>query len=81
MGRREFELMVKYGMSPLAVLEADYRNDPKILTWQEEVGQLRRGFYADVVAVPGNPLRDITAVEHVEFVMKGGVVYRNDITQ
>ena len=75
---KEFELMVRYGMTPLAVLQADYLNDPRILTWENEVGQLKSGYYADVIAVPGNPLQDITAVEHVQFVMKGGVVYRND---
>jgi imidazolonepropionase-like amidohydrolase len=40
------------------------------------VGQLKAGYYADVIAVPGNPLEDITALERVGFVMKGGVVYR-----
>jgi len=74
---REFELMVKYGMTPLAVLQADYLNGARILMWQNEVGQLKPGYFADVVAVPGNPLEDITAVERVEFVMKGGVVYKN----
>ena len=73
---REFELMVKYGMTPLAVLQADYLNGAKILMWQDEVGRLKPGFYADVVAVPGNPLDDITVVERVSFVMKGGMVYR-----
>lgn len=73
---REFELMVQYGMSPAAVLQADYLNGARILTWQDKVGQLKPGFYADVVAVPGNPLEDITAVERVGFVMKGGVVFR-----
>jgi len=74
----EFELMVRYGMTPLAVLEADYLNGPRILMWQNEVGQLKPGYYADVIAVPGNPLNDITAVEHVQFVMKGGVVYKGE---
>lgn len=73
---REFELMVQYGMSPAAVLQADYLNGARVLTWQDKVGQLKPGFYADVVAVPGNPLEDITAVERVGFVMKGGVVFR-----
>ncbi|MES2359331.1 MAG: amidohydrolase family protein [Gemmatimonadota bacterium] len=72
----EFELMVKYGMTPLAVLQADYLNGARILTWENRVGQLKPGYLADVVAVPGNPLQDITRVEHVQFVMKGGVVYR-----
>ncbi|HEY1807621.1 MAG TPA: amidohydrolase family protein [Acidobacteriaceae bacterium] len=73
---REFELMVKYGMTPVAVLQADYLNGAQILTWQKEVGQLKPGFDADFIAVPGNPLDDITAVERVQFVMKAGVVYR-----
>lgn len=73
---REFELMVKYGMTPLAVLQADYLNGAQILRWQGQIGALKPGYYADIVAVPGNPLTDITAVEHVSFVMKGGVVYR-----
>jgi len=73
---RELELMVKYGMTPLAVLQADYVNSPRILMWQNEVGQLKPGYFADVIAVAGNPLEDITAVERVQFVMKGGVVYK-----
>ena len=73
---RELELMVQYGMTPLAVLRADYLNGAKILMMQNQIGQLAPGYFADVVAVPGNPLADISATTHVEFVMKGGVVYR-----
>jgi imidazolonepropionase-like amidohydrolase len=73
---REFELMVKYGMTPLAVLQADYLNGARILRWQGQIGALKAGYYADIIAVPGNPLDDITAVEHVAFVMKGGKVVR-----
>ena len=73
---RELELMVQYGMTPVAVLQADYLNGARILTWQDRVGQLKAGFYADVIAVPGNPLSDITAVERVQFVMKGGMVVK-----
>jgi imidazolonepropionase-like amidohydrolase len=73
---RELELMVQYGMTPLAVLKADYLNGARVLMMQNDIGQLKPGFYADVVAVPGNPLDDISAVMHVQFVMKGGVVYR-----
>jgi imidazolonepropionase-like amidohydrolase len=71
---KEFELMVKYGMTPLAVLQADYLNGARILRWAGEIGELKAGYYADVVGVPGNPLEDITVVERVVFVMKGGVV-------
>jgi len=73
---REFELMVKYGMKPLAVLQADMLNGAKILRWENEIGQLKPNFYADIIAVPGNPLTDITAVEHVSFVMKSGAIVR-----
>jgi imidazolonepropionase-like amidohydrolase len=73
---REFELMVQYGMTPVQVLQADYLNGAQILRWQGQIGQLKAGYYADVVGVPGNPLEDITAVERVFFVMKGGVVVR-----
>jgi imidazolonepropionase-like amidohydrolase len=74
---REFELMVKYGMAPVDVLQADYLNGSRILMWQDNVGQLKPGFFADVIAVPGNPVQDITAVERVAFVMKGGVIYKS----
>ncbi len=73
---REFVLMVKYGMKPLAVLQADLLNGAKLLGWQGQVGELKPGYFADIVAVEGEPLQDISAVEHVDFVMKGGVVYR-----
>jgi imidazolonepropionase-like amidohydrolase len=71
---RELELMVKYGMTPLAVLQADLLNGAKLLGWANQIGQLKPGYYADIVAVPGSPLDDITAVERVRFVMKNGVV-------
>jgi imidazolonepropionase-like amidohydrolase len=73
---REFVLMVKYGMRPLEVLQADLRNGAKLLGWETEIGALKPGYFADVIAVPGNPLDDITVLERVSFVMKGGVVYR-----
>ncbi len=73
---RELGLMVRYGMTPVAVLRADYLNGARILMGKDAVGQLKAGCYADVIAVPGNPLEDITAMERVAFVMKGGVVYK-----
>jgi imidazolonepropionase-like amidohydrolase len=72
----ELELMVRYGMTPLAVLQADMINGAKVLGWEGQIGELKPGYFADVIAVPGNPLDDITAVEHVSFVMKGGAVVR-----
>jgi imidazolonepropionase-like amidohydrolase len=73
---REFELMVQYGMSPIAVLQADLLNGAKLLGWADQIGQLKPGYFADIVAVPGDPTKDISAVTRVNFVMKGGVVYR-----
>jgi imidazolonepropionase-like amidohydrolase len=73
---REFVLMVKYGMSPLAVLQADLLNGAKLLGWDGQIGALEPGYLADVIAVPGDPLQDIGALQNVVFVMKGGVVYK-----
>jgi imidazolonepropionase-like amidohydrolase len=63
-------------MKPLAVLQADMINGAKLLGWGDQIGQLKPGFFADVIAVRGNPLDDISAVEHVTFVMKDGIVLR-----
>jgi len=73
---REFVLLVKFGMSPLAALQAGTVNGAKLLGWEREIGALKPGYLADIVAVQGNPLDDITAVQKVTFVMKSGVVYK-----
>ena len=73
---REFVLMVKYGLSPLAVLQADLLNGAKLLAWDGQIGSLESGYLADVIAVPGDPLQDIGVLQKVAFVMKGGVVYK-----
>jgi imidazolonepropionase-like amidohydrolase len=72
----ELELMVKFGMKPLAVLQADLINGAKLLGWQDQIGALKKGYYADIIAVPGDPTQDISVTTKVSFVMKGGVVYR-----
>jgi imidazolonepropionase-like amidohydrolase len=75
---REFNLMVKYGMTPLATLQADLLNGSKLLGWQDQIGGLKPGYLADIIAVPGDPLADISVLQKVSFVMKGGTVYRRD---
>jgi imidazolonepropionase-like amidohydrolase len=75
---REFSLMVKYGMSPLAALQADLLNGAKLLGWQDQIGALKPGYLADIIAVPGDPLADISVLQKVSFVMKAGRVYRRD---
>ncbi len=73
---RELELMAKYGMPNADVLRADMVNGAKLLGWENDIGQLKQGFYADIIAVPGNPLADMSVTEHVTFVMKNGEVLR-----
>ena len=73
---REMTLMVEYGMKAADVLRADLINGAKLLGWGGQIGELKPGYYADVVAVPGNPLDDISTCEHVSFVMKDGKVLR-----
>jgi len=73
---REFVLMVQYGMSPLAVLQADLLHGAKLLGWDGQIGSLEAGYFADVIAVPGDPTKDVSVLQNVSFVMKGGVVYR-----
>jgi imidazolonepropionase-like amidohydrolase len=73
---RELVLMVKFGMSALAVLQADLLNGAKLLGWDGQIGALEAGYLADIIAVSGDPLEDIGALENVGFVMKGGIVYR-----
>jgi imidazolonepropionase-like amidohydrolase len=73
---REFVLMVKYGMTPLAVLQSDLLNGAKLLGWDGQIGSLEAGYLADVIAVQGDPLQDISALQNVSFVMKGGTIYK-----
>jgi imidazolonepropionase-like amidohydrolase len=73
---REFVLMVKYGMSPLAVLQADLLNGAKLLGWDGQIGALEPGYFADIIAVPGDPLQDMSVLQKVTFVMKAGVIYK-----
>ena len=75
---REFAVMVKLGLTPLQAIQAATLNDADLLGWSDKVGVLEPGRYADIIAVEGDPLADITTLERVKFVMKGGVVYKNE---
>ncbi|HKW97772.1 MAG TPA: amidohydrolase family protein [Bryobacteraceae bacterium] len=73
---KEFSYMVKYGMTPMQAIQAATSVGAALLGEQENLGAMEAGKYADVIAVDGDPLRDITELERVKFVMKGGKVVR-----
>ena len=73
---RELELMAQFGMAAADVLRADLLNGAKLLGWEGRLGELKAGLLADIIAVEGDPLADISATSRVRFVMKGGVVFR-----
>jgi len=73
----EFAVMVKLGLTPLQAIQAATVNDADLLGWSDKVGTLEPGKWADVVAVDGDPLADVTTLERVKFVMKGGEVVKN----
>src|SRR5271156_2109119 len=75
---REFAVMVKLGLTPLQAIQAATVNAADLLGWPGKVGSLEPGAWADVVAVDGDPLKDVTSLERVKFVMKGGEVVRNE---
>ncbi len=74
----EFAVMVKLGLSPLQSIQAATINAADLLGWSGKVGALETGAWADMIAVDSDPLQDVTALEHVKFVMKGGAVVKNE---
>jgi len=75
---REFQYMVEAGIPPMVALQAATTHAAELLHKPDELGQIAAGRHADVIAVPGNPLDDITAMQRVSFVMKDGVIYKQD---
>ena len=75
---KQFARMVRFGMTPLQAIQSATINSAELLGWQDRVGQIAPGYYADIIAVDGNPLDDIAVLENVGFVMKGGVVYKSE---
>jgi imidazolonepropionase-like amidohydrolase len=78
---REFAVMVKLGLTPLQSIQAATINAADLLGWSDKVGAIEPGKWADLIAVDADPLQDVTTLEHVKFVMKGGAVVRNDYSK
>lgn len=76
---KEFTYMVRFGMTPAEAIQCATVRAAELMGWDDRVGSIEPGKFADVVAVEGDPLRDVTELERVKFVMKGGEVYRNDL--
>jgi imidazolonepropionase-like amidohydrolase len=76
MNAHEFAVMVKLGLTPLQAIQAATINAADLLGWSDRVGSLEPGHYADLIAVEGDPLKDVTTLQRVKFVMKGGEVVR-----
>ena len=73
-----FRAYANSGMPPLEIIRAATINAAELLGWQNRVGTIEAGNFADIIAVEGDPLKDITALEKVKFVMKGGAVIKED---
>jgi len=76
----EFAVYVKLGMTPLQAIQTATVNDADLLGWSDRIGTVEAGKFADLIAVDGDPLADVTTLERVKFVMKGGEVVRNSYT-
>jgi imidazolonepropionase-like amidohydrolase len=76
----DFEWMVKHGMTAAAAIQSATLVNSQVLGWQDRIGSLEKGKYADIVAVSGDPLQDITELQRVKFVMKGGKIIKNELT-
>src|SRR5215471_17420484 len=75
----EFSYLVKYGMTPAQAIQTATTVAAEMMGWQDRIGSIERGKFADIIAVSGDPLKDITELERIKFVMKGGHVIRNDV--
>lgn len=75
----EFWSLVELGLTPVQALQAGTINAAELLGWQDRIGSIEQGKLADIVAVSGDPLQDIRVLQHVSFVMKDGVIYKNEL--
>ncbi len=76
---KQFAYMVEFGQTPMQAIQSATVQSADLLGWSKKIGSIEKGKFADIIAVVGNPLDNITLLENVSFVMKGGVVYKNEI--
>jgi imidazolonepropionase-like amidohydrolase len=74
----EFAYLVQFGMSPSQAIQSATTVAAEMMGWQDRIGSIEKAKFADIIAVSGDPLKDITELQRVKFVMKGGQVIRND---
>ena len=75
---KQFSRMVQFGMTPLQAIQSATINSAQLLQQDQQLGQIKSGYFADIIAVDGNPLEDITVMENVSFVMKDGQIYKDN---
>jgi len=78
---KQFAKMVEWGMTPMQAIQSATTSAADLIGWKTKAGQLVPGYFADLVAVNGDPLKDISVLEKVDFVMKGGAIYKNGLTR
>jgi imidazolonepropionase-like amidohydrolase len=78
---REFAVYVKLGMTPMQAIQSATLNAADLLGWSEQIGAIEKGKFADIIAVSGDPTADVTTLERVSFVMKGGQVFKDMLTK
>lgn len=77
---KQFAKMVEWGMTPMQAIQSATTSAADLIGWKTKAGQLAPGYFADLVAVKGDPLKNITVLEKLDFVMKGGAIYKNALT-
>jgi len=75
---RQFGTYVKLGMTPVQAIQSATVSAADLMGWSDKVGTIEAGKFADIIAVDGDPTKDVTTLEHVKLVIKGGVVYKNE---
>lgn len=76
---RQFAKMVEWGATPMQAIQTATVRAAQAMGWEDRVGQVGAGYFADLIAVRGDPLKEVRLLEHVDFVMKGGQVVRDEL--